>query len=209
MQYHSADGPNSADKRTRMSLESEDPELDAAIASSLQDCLPPDGCLDEDAGRGVRRQRSDSASLSAYTDSLRVAQEVEFQQALQEDQEKERIREEEEERLALQKALELSEEEERLRVLRSKEAGLPAEPAADEPGAVRLALRFPDGSRKNRCFRGTDTLQTVMDFMHVNGADPDKHTIALSFPRRVLDDPSQTLAELGIHQQTVLNVEAT
>ncbi len=36
MQYHSVDGPSSADKRTRMSLESEDPELDAAIASSLQ-----------------------------------------------------------------------------------------------------------------------------------------------------------------------------
>lgn len=42
-----------------------------------------------------------------------------------------------------------------------QEAGLPAEPPADEPGVVRLALRFPDGSRKNRCFRGTDTLQVL------------------------------------------------
>jgi hypothetical protein len=45
--------------------------------------------------------------------------------------------------------------------LNRQEASLSSEPGPDEPGVVRLALRFPDGTRKNRCFRGTDTLQVL------------------------------------------------
>mmetsp|Transcript_11320 Transcript_11320/g.31593 ORF Transcript_11320/g.31593 Transcript_11320/m.31593 type:complete len:245 (-) Transcript_11320:244-978(-) len=210
-EFHGLDGPAAADKRTRLSLEGEDADLDAAIASSLQDCMPPSGCVDDEVSRGARRQRSDvrseTSNIHAYTDSIRRTQEIEFQQSLEEDQMKERLLAAEEERIALQRALEMSEEEERQRIRRNKEAELASEPSSNEPGVVQLALRFPDGARRSRFFRGTDTVQTVMDFMHIHGADPCQHTIALSFPRRVLSDPSQTLAAIGIEQQTVLVVE--
>lgn len=91
LQYHAIDGPGGADKRSRMSLENEDHALDAAIAASLQETAPPDGCIDEDSSR-VRRQRSESTPHTAYSDSLRVAQEMEFLQGLEQDQEKEAVR---------------------------------------------------------------------------------------------------------------------
>ncbi len=56
--------------------------------------MPPDGCIDEDSSR-VRRQRNEYTEATphtAYSDSLRVAQEMEFQESLEQDQAKERIR---------------------------------------------------------------------------------------------------------------------
>jgi hypothetical protein len=64
--------------------------LHAAIAASLQDgslpALPPGGCVDDDS----QRSRSDSVNATHYSDSLRVAQEMEFQEALEQDRRKER-----------------------------------------------------------------------------------------------------------------------
>eukprot|EP00285_Hemiselmis_virescens_P017208 CAMPEP_0173387314 /NCGR_PEP_ID=MMETSP1356-20130122/9829_1 /TAXON_ID=77927 ORGANISM="Hemiselmis virescens, Strain PCC157" /NCGR_SAMPLE_ID=MMETSP1356 /ASSEMBLY_ACC=CAM_ASM_000847 /LENGTH=564 /DNA_ID=CAMNT_0014343877 /DNA_START=277 /DNA_END=1971 /DNA_ORIENTATION=+ len=206
-QYHSIDGPGGADKRSRMSLENEDAALDAAIAASLQDsAVPPAGCVEDDASR-VRRQRSDSAPHSAYSDSLRVAQEVEFEQSLQQDEEKERLKRQVEEEKALEAALLMSQEEEKKRVLQEKEAALPPEPESDGPGVVSVMLRMPDGSRKSRRFMGTDKLQAVHDFMHLGGVEASEHTVATSFPRKVLEDAEASLESLGIQGQTMLNVE--
>ena len=43
--------------------------------------------------------------------------------------------------------------------LDAKAAGLPAEPAADEAGAVNLLVRLPGGGRLSRRFRQSDLLQ--------------------------------------------------
>lgn len=45
------------------------------------------------------------------------------------------------------------------RQLAAKAAGLPAEPAADEAGAINLLVRLPGGGRVSRRFRQTDPLQ--------------------------------------------------
>jgi len=206
-QYHAVDGPGGADKRSRMSLENEDAALDAAIAASLQDktAVPPPMCAEDDSSR-VRRQRSDSAPHSAYSDSLRVAQEVEFEQSLQQDEEKERLRREKEEQEALEKALLLSQEEEKKRVLQEKEAALPPEPEKDGPGVVSIKLRMPDGQSKQRRFNTHDKLQTIYDYMHTCGVEASEHTVATSFPRKVLEEAEKSLEDLGLQGQCLLNV---
>lgn len=45
------------------------------------------------------------------------------------------------------------------RELHSKQACLPAEPPADDPDAINLAVRLPAGGRYSRRFRRSDTLQ--------------------------------------------------
>ncbi|KAJ1486046.1 hypothetical protein T484DRAFT_1791077 [Baffinella frigidus] len=91
--------------------------LNAAIEASLQDsALPPIGCLDEDGSRG----RSDSTNHSHYTDSLRVAQEMEFEAAMAEDKKRDLVRQQEDEKEAMAQALKASEEEAARRVLADK-----------------------------------------------------------------------------------------
>lgn len=180
--FHSIEGPGGADQRTRMSLENEDAMLDAAIAASLQDGAPPAGCVEEDmASRAPRKHGRDSPNETvphhAYSDSLRVAQEMEFEQGLEEDREKERVRQQQEEEELMVKAIEMSQKEEKERIINEKKAALPPEPEGGK-GLVMLRMRLPDGSNLQRNFNGSEKLQVVFDYMFVNGVDPDQHTTA-------------------------------
>jgi hypothetical protein len=49
------------------------------------------------------------------------------------------------------------------RLLSSKAAALPAEPPANDPEAVNVAIRLPAGGRFSRRFRRSDKLQVGQD----------------------------------------------
>eukprot|EP00802_Teleaulax_amphioxeia_P010992 Tamp_11022.p1 GENE.Tamp_11022~~Tamp_11022.p1 ORF type:complete len:268 (-),score=75.88 Tamp_11022:400-1203(-) len=201
-------GADPMDRPTRMSLENEDAALNAAIEASLQDggvlpSLPPDGCVDDDSQRG----RSDSASLAHYTDSLRVVQEMEFAQALEQDRKREEAAEEERKRMQAAADEVRKKEEEHEQMLQRVRDSLPPEPENGSPGVAALMMRFPDGQRFTRRFLESHTFKVVQDYMLVNGADPASHTVATSFPRKVLSDSDKTLGELGLAPQMALIVE--
>ena len=203
----SGGGGGNWDVASRMSLENEDDALNAAIAASLQDgplpVMPPGGCVDEDS----QRSRSDSVNASHYSDSLRVMQEMEYQEALEQDRRKEMAAEQDRKRLkAEEDALRQREEEERLK-LQSLRNALPPEPAQGVPGVVMLRMRFPGGDNHTRRFLETHKFKVVQDFMMINGADPALHTVATTFPRTLISDPNKDLKELGLAPQMALVVE--
>ncbi|EKX33807.1 hypothetical protein GUITHDRAFT_90646 [Guillardia theta CCMP2712] len=200
----SVKGPGNMETKSRMSLEDEDAELHAAIEASLQDnpAFPPDGCLDDDGDRG----RSENI-YSHYTDSLRVAQDIEFQKSLEEDRRKEQARLEEQRRIERIKREAEEAERQRERQLEDVRNSLPPEPSKEDRSATHIQLRFPDGSRHSRRFLDTETLKVVLDFMFVCGADPEKHTLATAFPRKILDEADKSLKDLGLSHHISLNVE--
>ena len=76
------------------------------------------------------------------------------------------------------------------------------EPAADaDPNTITtLQIRCPDGSRLLRRFLRTATVQEVVDFVKVEKKMSLQEAIKLgsTFPKRVLEDASKTLAEIGL-----------
>jgi len=135
-----------------MSLENEDTALDDAIRASLQDgsvpSLPPGGCVDDDS----QRQRSDSASMSHYTDSIRVMQEQEYQEALDQDRRKEQALEKEKRRVQEEEDAVRKKEDDHKQMIQELSDSLPPEPAVGSPGVAALMIRLPDGQRCTRRF---------------------------------------------------------
>ena len=104
-------------------------------------------------------------------------------------------------------------EEERLRNIarrrEEKEAALrqKGEPAADTPGVCKIAVKLPDGSRKDRRFLSEDTVNDVFNFVDTLEGLGEKYSLVSNFPRRVysrVEDAAVTLAEGGLHPQAML-----
>ena len=106
-----------------------------------------------------------------------------------------------------------AEEEERLRnIARRREAQEAAlrdkeEPAADAPGVCKVAVRLPDGSRKERRFLSRDTVSDVYNFVDTIEGLGENYSLVSNFPRRVysrVQDGAVTLADGGLHPQAML-----
>ncbi|XP_076459832.1 uncharacterized protein LOC143292980 isoform X2 [Babylonia areolata] len=85
---------------------------------------------------------------------------------------------------------------------------LPEEPSEDDPERVLVMLRSPIQTVCQRCFRHTDTVQTLLDFMTVSGFTQTFNTLCTSFPRHDLaQDTNLTLQDLGFIGGVTLNIE--
>ncbi|XP_051895204.1 UBX domain-containing protein 10 [Pristis pectinata] len=81
----------------------------------------------------------------------------------------------------------------------------PDEPSESEP-RLRLAVRYPSGQRFERCFRPSDTLQTILSVAEwqCNGNYKNFVVETMDVPRRSFNDLSKTLEECGIQNKSVL-----
>ncbi|XP_057655911.1 FAS-associated factor 2 [Diorhabda carinulata] len=151
--------------------------------------------------------------------SLRSQQDEAFMESLRADQEKERKKEEE------RKAKEEEQrrlEEERLAELERKETleqekinslqRIPHEPDATHPDAVHVVFKLPCGSRLERRFLKTHSLEAVFYFLFCHPNAPDSFEITTNFPKRILKcrrehhEQIQTLEQAGLKNKEVLFV---
>ena len=80
---------------------------------------------------------------------------------------------------------------------------VPEEPAAssDPDTMTTLQIRLPDGSKLLRRFLRANTVQDVVNFVKREkklGMGGEAVKLATTFPKRVMDDPSKTLTEIGV-----------
>ncbi|XP_067826576.1 UBX domain-containing protein 10 [Heptranchias perlo] len=87
----------------------------------------------------------------------------------------------------------------------SQTAFVPDEPSESEP-RLRLAVRYPSGQRFERCFRPSDTLQTILSVAEwkSNANYTNSVVETMDVPRRSFNDLSKTLEECGIQNKSVL-----
>ena len=82
----------------------------------------------------------------------------------------------------------------------------PEPPATADPNTITtLQIRCPDGSRLLRRFLRTSTVGDVINFVKKEKQLGDCK-LGTTFPKRVLEDPTKTLQEIGLGKQESLNV---
>ena len=81
----------------------------------------------------------------------------------------------------------------------SKQMIVPAEPAKDVEDVVTIQMRCPDGSRLMRRFLKINTVSDLINYYKVEKklGLADKVTVMTTFPKKVLEDESKSLVELG------------
>ncbi|XP_011298311.1 FAS-associated factor 1 [Fopius arisanus] len=88
------------------------------------------------------------------------------------------------------------------------ESSLPAEPDADSSdGVLKIKVRLPGGKFLERRFRPDTPLQTLLNFLIVEGYPTEEYKVLSSWPRRDLTfmDTKRTLSELKFcTQETVI-----
>ncbi|EGG23978.1 UAS domain-containing protein [Cavenderia fasciculata] len=123
---------------------------------------------------------------------IRMTQDEEYNESLARDQEKARLAQEAEMRRQEEEEREAKEQEERLEAeaaLQNKK-DLLRERFLVEPktGAItRLAIRLVDGSRVQRNFLETDTIQTVLDFVDSRIEEPiETYVLNTNYPKELI-----------------------
>jgi len=152
---------------------------------------------------------------------LRQEQNLEFERALQADREREAREQEERLRLEraedearnkaeLEAALELSEKLDKEANLKRKRDRLGAEPPAGAD-TTKLRIMLPNGSKIDRKFLASETIEAVRDFIDVHLGDNDipieTYSLSTNYPKRAFHNDSETLMEAGLHPQSVLYVQ--
>ena len=161
-------------------------EQDAALAASLRD----------DQEKAERRQREEAERRA---EEERVArEEAEAQAAL----------EAEKAAIAAEEAAVAAREAEVARRQEEKQGKLGDEPAPGTPGVAMVAVRFPDGGRRQRRFMAKDTVQRVYDFCDAEGMPFGKYTLVCSYPKKELGEDSLmlTLEDAGLSPKAMLMV---
>ncbi|CAH0564151.1 unnamed protein product [Brassicogethes aeneus] len=151
--------------------------------------------------------------------SLRAHQDEAFQESLRADQEKERKREElrrrEEDERRRAEEEEQAEHQRRLSIRKEKIESItrvPDEPDSTNPDAVHVVFKLPCGSRLDRRFLKSHSLEHVFYFVFSHPKAPDSFEITTNFPKRVLPcNPEgasnfMTLEEAGLKNREVLFV---
>ena len=90
---------------------------------------------------------------------------------------------------------------------------LPEEPKEDNPDAVTVQFRMPDGSQTiQRRFLKTDKIQLLYDYVHSLGAEEEfdhlaaNFTILQNFPKKIFEDMGNTLEAEGLFPRCKLYV---
>lgn len=165
-------------------------------------------------------QMSQAEEDSRQRKLLREQQEAELAESMlidqhrEQEQKRQHAAEEEVRKIAEQSRLEeehlRQEAEQRVAAeLQSKRARLPEEPEIGEPGRLQLMIRLPDGKRLKRCFRSSELVSVLYDFVDLQYQElaGQRYHIVSNMPRKAYDDQRLTLAESGIQNQFALMVE--
>ncbi|CAM6075609.1 unnamed protein product [Sphagnum tenellum] len=163
----------------------------------------------------VEQRRLWEEQDNAYSESLALDRQKEII-ALQE---AEALHRKEEDEAAARHALDYLQQEEQLKLqgaaeelerqLATKRASLPDEPAPEDENAVKLVVRMPDNTRRDRRFHKSDKLQSVFDFIDVlEDVKPGTYRLIMA-PRRVFTDKEHesSLQSLGLTSKSLLNFE--
>lgn len=151
---------------------------------------------ERETNRRIREEQDD-----AYNQALREDQER--QRRVQEAERKEREEREAAEREEQQQKRKAEEKQKRKERLR---ASLPSEPESGD-GASNLVVRLTDGSRLQRRFRKTDALKVVFDYVECNQDYDGDFDLVTNFPRKVFSDRSLNLEEAGLYPHASLFVQ--
>jgi len=122
-----------------------------------------------------------------------------------------KAREEEEERLRQEKeeALRLARQQEKEAVLKRKRGSLPPEPVPPAP-AMKLRLQFPNGTKSDRRFSPTDTIQVVRDYIDIfvadNSMELENYSMSANFPKRTFEDCALSLQTAGLHSADTIYI---
>ncbi|XP_058789619.1 FAS-associated factor 1 [Phymastichus coffea] len=145
------------------------------------------------------RERVKEEQDQAYQESLAADRAKEEAKQLLEKIEKERKEQAENERLAEQ----ARKEAHRLEV----KSNLPPEPPQDVEDVLKIKVRLPSGNVLERRFNTNASLQTLLNFLIVEGYPTEDYKVISSWPRRDLTnvDPFLTLSDLKFcSQETVI-----
>lgn len=152
---------------------------------------------------------------------IRQEQDAAFQETLRLDQERERLkleaeeakkRAEEEEKARIQAEIERKDDIKRQKI--ELASYIPEEPKADEPEAVRIVIKLPEGQRLERRFYKQQSLKYLYYYVFCHPDSPDEFDITTNFPRKVLnckptpddqDDPP-SFQDAGLGKSTMLFV---
>ncbi|EFA80158.1 5-aminolevulinate synthase [Heterostelium album PN500] len=134
---------------------------------------------------------------------IRMEQDEAYEISLREDQEKERrareeerLKQEEEDRLLREEQERVNAHNRLIEIKRAKESNFLVEPKTN---ITRLAIRLVDGSRVQRNFNQTDTIQVVLDFVDTKIEESiDNFILSTNYPKRQLTELHQTLSEAGL-----------
>ncbi|XP_012260990.2 FAS-associated factor 1 [Athalia rosae] len=148
------------------------------------------------------RERVKHEQDMAYQESLatdRAKEEAKQMQEMMEKQEKERV---ENERVA--------DEARREAHRQAVESSLPPEPQQEAgDGITKIRVRLPEGKFLERRFQTDTPLQTLLNFLIVEGYPTDEYKVISSWPRRDLTsmDTKLTLLELKLYPQETVILE--
>ncbi|XP_049814311.1 FAS-associated factor 2 [Schistocerca nitens] len=155
-----------------------------------------------------------------FNQTLRQQQDQAYLESLRADEEKERRRCQERERLADEERSRREQEQaerNRLEEIRRQKVEfmnrIPDEPEKNHPDAVHIVIKLPDGTRLERRFLRSHTLDAVFYYIFCHPSSPVSFEVATNFPKRVLQcspgaegTAKQTLAEAGLIRREVLFV---
>ena len=148
--------------------------------------------------------------------TIREEQDAALQDALRQDQEKERKKREEEEEKRRAEEEEMNRlQEERNRKERIARAKIDCagrilpEPEKSDPNVVRIVIKLPEGQRLERRFLKTHSLKYLYYYVFCHPDSPDDFDITTNFPRKVLNcKPKHLLNDLGL-ENSIENNETT
>ncbi|CAG2112805.1 unnamed protein product [Medioppia subpectinata] len=148
---------------------------------------------------------------------LRQQQDIDYEQSLAVDRERERLRLEEKARLDAEEEakrrveLEASERLERMLRLREYLVGeLPAEPEPNDPNATHIVIKLPNGPRLERRFLKTECIKYLYYFVYCNKDAPLKFAIRTNFPATNIPGHSPRLEDFTFaddHNRTITSVK--
>ncbi|XP_033109642.1 FAS-associated factor 2-like [Anneissia japonica] len=156
-----------------------------------------------------------------FTQTLRQQQDQAYEESLKADQEKVRKRKEEDDKKRMEEehAQRLADEKERKLqerddLKRQKLENLAREVDEHDPNAVKIVFKMPNGTRLERCFLNSQSLEVVYDYIFVQDDVPNEFQIVTNYPRRVLQCQStadmpvvQTLVEAGLQRREMLYIQ--
>lgn len=91
-----------------------------------------------------------------------------------------------------------------------EQLSVPDEPGADADPAqvVNIQLRMPDGTKLVRKFLRSNTIGDIMNFVKKSKQGLTSVKFVTAFPKKVLEDASQTIGDAKFGKQEALNVDA-
>jgi len=140
------------------------------------------------------------------TQTIRQEQDEALQDALRQDQEKERKKKEEEEEIKRveeeeKKRLE-AEQDRKEKIARAKidcASLIPEEPDKSASDAIRIVIKLPEGQRLERKFLKTESMKYLYYYVFCHPESPDDFDITTNFPRKVLKcKPPHLTRDLGL-----------